>query len=281
MNGLSDTLENRIVYLEGEIKANEADLNGDYHFSEKDRGMKEGEIAIMRSQVAFLKQFLTFYTDEGETGRIHIRGGNDAIVELHKHIEEQSLLPEGCVMKLWAKLAEEEVIPEYPRFLEKSIKLEIGNPSDTCFFITNDVEAACAITLFISEGQYFLKDEKENIVFPPMMFKGMDDLVRIWNKKFGHSLDDFSESEEFQKRLIAVCNTFTYAGERSSLNDIEGAVKRLQQKLLRQIDLFPASSPVLCVRCSERKARHTHRKDDHTVQTCCGECCEEEEEIIP
>ena len=110
---------------------------------------------------------------------------------------------------------------------EKSpMKMEIINPSDECYLENDDLEASAMMVAIISDGKYALNDMVGNELMPLFMFGDDGAIEKFWQEKFGHSLDDFANSEGVRKRLADVCDSFSYGVKgRSSLNDIGDAFK--------------------------------------------------------
>lgn len=102
------------------------------------------------------------------------------------------------------------------------MKMKIMNPSDECNLENDDLEASAFVTIYISSGKYALNDEDGNQLMPLFLFGGCEE---YWLKKFGHSIEEFLESEGVDKRLADVCDSFYYVRERSSMNDIGKAFK--------------------------------------------------------
>ena len=113
------------------------------------------------------------------------------------------------------------------------MKMEIKNPSDKYYLESDDLEASCFVTMFISEGKYALADEDGKELMPLFMFGGFEE---FWKEKFGHSAEEFMESEGVDKRLVAVCDSFSYESERSSLNNIGKAIKSFGDALRKRIE---------------------------------------------
>ena len=111
------------------------------------------------------------------------------------------------------------------------MKYEIINPSDKCYISSENEKVAKFCCLLLGDGRYGLENtETGKTIFPIYIFGISEDEV---NNQFGEPLEQFLEHN---KKQIADCfNTFEYASERTSLNNI-GARAKLYYKRLSEAD---------------------------------------------
>jgi hypothetical protein len=110
------------------------------------------------------------------------------------------------------------------------MKYEIINPSDKCYISSENEKVAKFCCLLLGDGRYGLKNaETGETVFSIYLFGISEDEV---NNQFGEPLEQFLEHN---KKQIADCfNTFEYAGERTSLNNIGERAKLYHNRLMEQ-----------------------------------------------
>lgn len=98
------------------------------------------------------------------------------------------------------------------------MRYEILNPSDKCYIHADDVRLAQIAAIYLGNGMYGLEDETGNTVlhiFQGAEVLGMSDAER----------KDFISSH--WEDLANVFESFEYAGERSSLNNIGAKAEKL------------------------------------------------------
>ena len=108
----------------------------------------------------------------------------------------------------------------------QGVKYEIGNPSDKCFIAADDDKVAAAVILLLGNGQYFAEpqegDPKRNI---PTFFALGGDVDATWKDAFGVTFTEFMDAFENREKLAVCFESFEYAAERSSLNNIGARAK--------------------------------------------------------
>jgi hypothetical protein len=110
------------------------------------------------------------------------------------------------------------------------LRYEIINPSDKCFLQADSDIVASAAAIILGSGAYGLRDDKDRPL--PSMFLFGDNPNAVWKKHFGIT---FAEYLDMPGALLSIANclaTFTYAGKRSSLNNI-GAKAAALEELVR------------------------------------------------
>ena len=112
------------------------------------------------------------------------------------------------------------------------MKYQIINPSDECYISSENERVAKYACLLIGNGKYGLHNaETGESVLSVYLFGISDEEILA---EFGEPLNDFFEHN---KKEIAECiNTFEYAGERTSLNNIGLTAKHLYKAIMEQID---------------------------------------------
>ena len=111
------------------------------------------------------------------------------------------------------------------------MKVEIINPSDECYLESDDVRVLQACGLFLGNGQYALNDEKGETILPIFMFGGADEFIaETFPEGFNKFVDDNLE------KIRDCFKTFKYARERTSLNNIGAAAKKLCEKCEERIN---------------------------------------------
>lgn len=112
------------------------------------------------------------------------------------------------------------------------MKYEIINPSDKCYISSENEKVAKYACLLIGNGMYGLHNaETGESVFPAYIFAMSVEQILL---EFGEPLGDFFEHN---KKEIAEClNTFEYATERTSLNDIGKAARTIYKLVMEHID---------------------------------------------
>ena len=112
------------------------------------------------------------------------------------------------------------------------MRYEIINPSDECYISSDNEAVAKYACLLIGNGKYGLHNaETGESVLSIYLFGISEEEILL---EFGETLEDFFEHN---KKEIAEClNTFEYAGERTSINNIEATAKHLYNAIMKQID---------------------------------------------
>lgn len=100
---------------------------------------------------------------------------------------------------------------------------EIINPSDECY-ISGEGEALAAAGVVLGRGKYALKAEDGTEALPLFLFGGEKALDEWWRKTYGRSFNDYLDTKPWAA-IADVLETFRYAGERSSMNNIGNAAK--------------------------------------------------------
>lgn len=112
------------------------------------------------------------------------------------------------------------------------MKYEIINPSDECYISSENEKVAKYSCLLIGNGKYGLHNAETGESVLSIYFFGISEEEIL--QEFGEPLEDFFEHN---KKEIAEClNTFEYAGERTSLNNIELTANHLYNAIMKQID---------------------------------------------
>lgn len=106
-------------------------------------------------------------------------------------------------------------------------KYEIINPSDKCFISGDNAEMVAAAGLFLGNGKYSIvgDDGKRIGIFAPFGLTD-DGLNKAWSEEFGRTFEDLLSAEPWDA-LADVLDTFQYASERSSMNNIGSRAKSL------------------------------------------------------
>lgn len=101
------------------------------------------------------------------------------------------------------------------------MKYEIGNPSDLCYITAEEDIMATACILHLGNGQYFtvpLDGDKGRRL--PSFFALGGDVDATWKDAFGVTHTEFIEKPENREKMAKCFESFEYAHERSSLNNI-------------------------------------------------------------
>lgn len=105
------------------------------------------------------------------------------------------------------------------------MKYEIINPSDRCFISAEDVRFAKIAGIMLGNGLYGLQDENGETVLH--IFESFEGALGL----------DSDQVREFiygnAEKMAEVFESFEYAGERTSLNNIEAKAQGIA-KLIRQ-----------------------------------------------
>lgn len=111
------------------------------------------------------------------------------------------------------------------------MKYEIINMSDECYITSGDELLACVACLMLGGGNYGLKNNEGKSILPIFLFGGADEWI---DDKFGN-IDDFSGYiENHKEELAAVFDSFEYARERTSLNNIGARAKALAEGMRKE-----------------------------------------------
>ena len=112
------------------------------------------------------------------------------------------------------------------------MKYEIINPSDKCYISSENEKVAKYSCLLIGNGKYGLKNvETGESVLSIYLFGISKGEILI---EFGEPLEDFFE--HYKKEIAECMNTFEYARERTSLNNIGATAKFFYKAIMKQID---------------------------------------------
>jgi hypothetical protein len=112
------------------------------------------------------------------------------------------------------------------------MKYEIINPSDKCYISSENERVAKYACLLIGNGKYGLHNaETGGSVLSIYLFGISDEEILA---EFGEPLNDFFE--HYKKEIAECINTFEYAGERTSLNNIGLTAKHLYNAIMKQLD---------------------------------------------
>lgn len=109
------------------------------------------------------------------------------------------------------------------------VKYEIINPSDKCYISSGNEKVAKFCCLLLGEGKYGLENAETGADVLPIYLFGISEQVII--EEFGESLADFLKHNK--KDIIECLDTFEYASERTSLNNIGARAKLFHDKLLK------------------------------------------------
>jgi hypothetical protein len=105
-------------------------------------------------------------------------------------------------------------------------KYEIGNPSDKCFIygdIETQKEALFAVVAILGSGSYFLVEiETNKSVFGGFLFGGFEE---FWENEFGRCFSESITDRELIRHAAEIFESFEYARDRSSMNDIGARAK--------------------------------------------------------
>lgn len=106
------------------------------------------------------------------------------------------------------------------------MKYELINPSDKIHF-EGDFEPAVmgAAIAALGQGKYALEDDNGNTVVPIWLFGGHEE----WFRAHETTLDDVLTNKRAD--VAAFLDTLTYAGERSSMNNIGARAKAIAEAL--------------------------------------------------
>jgi len=100
------------------------------------------------------------------------------------------------------------------------MKFEIGNPSDLCFLEADDPRIAAACILFLGNGHYFCINTETREQIDGTFFVLGGDVDETWKEYHGVSFNDFMELPNTKSKMKACFESFSYANERSSINNI-------------------------------------------------------------
>jgi len=123
--------------------------------------------------------------------------------------------------------------------LNEMTECKIINPSDECFMAGDDREALCAAGVFLGRCAYGLKSTKDGSEVLPIFITG--GWNEWWLKTFGHKFEDYTDTKPHEK-IAKVLDTFRYARERGSINDIGKFAKHCAEGLRRRAkEVFDAT----------------------------------------
>lgn len=100
------------------------------------------------------------------------------------------------------------------------MKLEIINPSDKCFIETDDILAAKVVGHILGQGWYGLQD-----------IETCETILSIFETPFNDADEYQQYIDTHRLQLAEVFESITYAGERTSLNNIGAAAERYAKAL--------------------------------------------------
>ena len=103
------------------------------------------------------------------------------------------------------------------------MRYEIINPSDKCFIHADDEQLAKVVGIYLGNGMYGLQDEDGNTVLH--IFESLEEAFDMEPD----GVKDYIERNLIE--LAEVFESFEYASERTSLNNIEKKAKRLAAAL--------------------------------------------------
>jgi hypothetical protein len=111
------------------------------------------------------------------------------------------------------------------------LRYEIINPSDECWIEAGDEMLACVVALLLGGGNYGLDCENGEKVMPPFLLGGFDEW---WSQKspgveFGCYVD------ASLPKLLPVFESFKYARERTSVNDIGARAARFAANIRKKL----------------------------------------------
>lgn len=109
------------------------------------------------------------------------------------------------------------------------MRCEVINPSDECY-LTGEGEALAAAGLFLGEGAYALLDEDGNEVLPFLP----GGIHEWWLKTYGRTFRAYLETRPHEA-IAAVLETFEYARERTSQNNIAARAKSYANALREKL----------------------------------------------
>ncbi len=112
------------------------------------------------------------------------------------------------------------------------MKYEIINPSDKCYISSENEKVAKYSCLLIGNGKYGLKNAETGESVLSIYLFGISEEEIL--QEFGKPLGEFFEEN---KKEIAEClNTFEYATERTSINNIGNAARTIYKLVMEHID---------------------------------------------
>jgi len=97
---------------------------------------------------------------------------------------------------------------------------EIGNPSDKCFIEADDEKVATACVLFLGYGQYFCKNVETGESYAGSFFALGGDVEQTWKHFHGIGFEEFISKPENKTKMAECYESFRYAYERTSMNNI-------------------------------------------------------------
>ena len=107
------------------------------------------------------------------------------------------------------------------------MKYEIINPSDQCYVFADDERVAAASIILLGEGMYGGHGEDGKSI--PCFYPLGGDYNADWKEKYGITLEAYLELPDARPNLAKCYDSFIYAGERSSLNNIGARAKHMAE----------------------------------------------------
>lgn len=99
------------------------------------------------------------------------------------------------------------------------MKYEIINMSDECYITSENEDVAKFCCLFVGEGHYALKNaETKETVLPLFILSAEGELQDYLKRNFGEAKQFIKDNYQ---AILDCCDSFEYARERTSLNNIE------------------------------------------------------------
>lgn len=95
------------------------------------------------------------------------------------------------------------------------MKYEIINPSDKCYITSDNEKVACFCNLLLGDGMYGLQREDGTSADGIHLFGYSEEAL---NADYEGNFEKFSK--DHAKEIAECFNSFEYAGERTSLNNI-------------------------------------------------------------
>lgn len=108
------------------------------------------------------------------------------------------------------------------------MRYEIINPSDKCYITAENEKVACLCNLYLGNGMYGLKREDGSIADGVRIFDTESTLNEFFEGDFGKFADNHIDE------IVACFASFEYAGERTSIYDIEARAKKFAEAFERK-----------------------------------------------
>ena len=98
------------------------------------------------------------------------------------------------------------------------MKYEIINMSDECYITSDNESVAKFCCLFVGEGHYALLNTEKETVLPLFIFSKKGEVENYLKTNFGEAKQFIKDNYQ---AILDCCDSFEYARERTSLNNIE------------------------------------------------------------